>query len=176
MIEPKVKGNFFDRVYICIKKSMGAAGVEKIGMSPDGFDLERWYPYADFCEYLRKASISFEDNPVAQPQKLGYNAMFKDERWKTMFKGQSPKDVFGTNKRQDALFMVGRFLIEKVEDDMVQVRMTLWSTNGEDNKLWAEYYTGVMEGVLALTGTEGTVETMEGEEDTKKFWTYIVRW
>ena len=66
--------------------------------------------------------------------------------------------------------------LDLIEDDLVLVKMTLWSNNYEDNKLWAEYYLGVMGGVMALTGIQGDIKMDEGEQDGKKYWTYLVTW
>jgi hypothetical protein len=59
---------------------------------------------------------------------------------------------------------------------MVQVRMTLWSNEDEYNKLWAEYYWGVMSGVLDLSGTDGNVTMDLDDEGDKKAWVYRVVW
>ena len=176
MIEPKVKGNFFERVLQFVKKKLGPKGLEEMGVTPGDHNIDQWYPYSEFCEILRSSQDLFPDLHPTTIFKIGHFTMARDERWQTMFKGQEPKDIFSTNKRQDALFMVGRFLVEKVEDNMVQVRMTLWSNEEEHNHLWAEYYWGVMSGVLDLSGTEGEVTMDVDDEGDRKAWVYRVLW
>jgi hypothetical protein len=176
MIEPKVKGNFFQRIHNYIKKKLGGGGLLKIGVGSEEIKMEQWYSYDAFCELLKKSEELLPDHHPSTVFRLGHYTMAEDERWQTMFKGQDPKDTFSTNKRQDALFMVGRFLVERVEDNLVQVRMTLWSNKADDNDLWAEYYWGVMQGVLDMTGTEGKITMDVEKEGEKRAWIYRALW
>ena len=176
MIEPKVKGNFFVRIHNFVRKKLGGGGLEKIGVGSEEFRIEQWYSYDDFCRLLKKCEELLPDHEPSTTFRLGHFTMAEDERWQTLFRGQDPKEVFGTNKRQDALFMVGRFEIQKVEDDMVQVKMTLWSKEDEHNGYWADYYWGVMAGVLDMTGTEGEVTMDVQAEGEKKAWIYTIAW
>ena len=171
-----MKGNFFERILQFVKKKLGPKGLEEIGITPGDHNVEQWYPYPEFCQILATTKDLFPDLHPSGLFRIGHFTMAKDERWQTMFKGQEPKETFSTNKRQDALFMVGRFLVEKVEDEMVQVRMTLWSKEEADNELWAEYYWGVMSGVLDLTGTEGKITKDMEKDGEKKVWIYRVMW
>lgn len=175
-IEPKVKGNFFQRIVIYVKKKMGEGGLKRLGLSPDTYVHDRWYAYGEFCSLLQRTQDLLKDAKTSVAYKLGYEAMNSDERWQAMFKGQDPKDVFGTNKRQDALFMVGRFEILSVQDGFVEVKMSLWSKEEAHNKLWAQFYHGVVQGVLDITEKRGQVQMEEAQVATEKAWRYKITW
>lgn len=175
MIEPKVKGNFFERAFVFVRKKLGVKGFEDLNIDTAEYKLESWYPYNDFCDILKTVSDTLEDSQPSTAYRMGYDAMFKDPRWQSLFKGQSPKDVFGTNKRQDALFMVGRFEVTEVEDDHVTVKMALWSQDEERNQYWVDFYHGVCQGVMDITGTKGEVEVTK-ETDGPVHWLILLRW
>lgn len=175
-IEPKVKGNFFQRIVIFVKKKTGESGLTKLGLSPDTYVHDRWYPYNEFCSLLQRTQDLLKDAKTSVSYKLGYETMHGDERWHSLFKGQDPKDVFGTNKRQDALFMVGRFEIQSVQDGRVEVKMSLWSKDEANNRLWAQFYHGVMQGVMDITGKPGQVAMEEAQGAAEKVWLYRMTW
>jgi len=175
-IEPKVKGNFFQRIVIFVKKKTGEGGLKRLGVSSETFVHDRWYPYSEFCSLLQKTQDLLKDSKTSVAFKLGYETMHSDERWNSLFKGQDPKDVFGTNKRQDALFMVGRFEILSVQDGRIEVKMSLWSKDENNNKLWAQFYHGVVQGVLDITGKQGQVQMEEAQGTAEKVWLYKTTW
>jgi len=176
MIEPKIKGNFFERLFLYIKKKLGPTGLEKLGVTPGEHKVEQWYPYEEFCELLNRSAQLFPDLQPSALFKIGQFTMSKDERWQQLFKDQDPHDVFETNQRQDALFMIGRFAIEDMGDNNVTVRMTLWSTDEDHNDLWAEYYQGIVQGVMDATGTTGTVEMEKDTGGERLAWIYLINW
>jgi hypothetical protein len=176
LIEPKVKGVFFQRIFQFAKKKLGRQGVADLGIAAEDFNTDRWYPYSDFCRLLDKTQQLVKDTKNPTSFKLGHDAFAEDERWRSLFKDQDPKDIFATNKRQDALFIVGRFEVVKTEDTLIKLRMAPWSKEYKDNAVWAQFYHGVLKGVLDITGKTGQVDIEEAQEKNETVWVYTITW
>ncbi|MDD5238836.1 MAG: hypothetical protein PHH61_00030 [Candidatus Nanoarchaeia archaeon] len=174
--EPKVKGILFLHAILFAKKRMGEDSIEKLGVAGKRYDMERWYPYSDFCGILDKMLQMIPDKKTKLAYKVGHDVFFGDVRWLPMFKGKDPKEVFSTNKRQDNLFLVGRFEMVSVENGLVLVKMTLWSKDGKSNEVWAQYYHGMLQGIMDLAGRSGQVRMEEKSEDDERAWFFRMTW
>jgi|GEM_PF-2458738 len=174
MAETWVRGNFFMQALDHVKRKWGQVGLDRIKESHDSYLPERTYPFEQFCELLSKISERLGEDTISDYSKLGGDMVRNDERWKLMFKGQDPREVFTTTKRQDGRYRVA--VIEVESDDVGEVRLNMRVDVGEkgQQEMWAEFYKGRLEAVLELTGYRGEVELGKSKETGS--YSYIITW
>ncbi len=174
MAEMWIRGNFFQQALDHVNRRWGQAGLDKIGESHDNYLPEQTYPFENFCELLLKISNVLGEHSITDFSKLGGDMVRADERWKLMFKGQNPKEVFSTTKRQDDRYQVGNFELESAKDSEVKLTMKLKVGKKEHRGLWVEFYKGRLAGVLELTGHTGTVKV--NPKKAKGAYQYTIMW
>ncbi len=173
MPETWVRGNFFQQALDYVKRRRGMDGLDMIGVYHDQYLPEQRYPFVDFCTLLSIIYTTIGDGTYSDVSKLGKDILINDDRWRLLFKDKDPKDVFTTTKRQEDRYMVGDFDVKSVEHRKITLTMTMWSGKKEHQEIWAEFYKGRLEGVLELTGYEGTVGVKKGK---KGIYNYTIKW
>ena len=173
MSEMWVRGNFFQQALDYVKGKWGQDGLDQIGEAHENYQPEKTYPFENFCELLLKISNVLGEHTSTDFSKLGGDMVKNDQRWPLMFKGQDPKDVFSTTKRQDDRYQVGTFELDSVKSNEVKLTMKIKVGKQEHQDLWVEFYKGRLAGVLELTGYEGSVEVKKGK---KGVYRYTIKW
>ena len=176
MDDAKVKGYMFQRSLEYVKKKLGKKVFEELGYNPEQFQPEKWYDFEDFCKLLARIDYMLSDYYNDNTFKLGYDMMFNDNRWQTLFRDQDPGDIFTSYKRQDAQARVGEFESSVLEDGRIQVKMKVWSEDPDNARYWSEYYHGNFKAILDITGRKGTVGLHRDPEGDYNCFVYDVIW
>jgi len=176
MDEAKVKGFMFQKSLEYVKKKLGKRVFEELGYDPEQFQPEKWYPFTDFCMLLARIDYMLSDYYTDNTFKLGYDMIFNDERWQTLFKEKDPLEIFSTYKRQDAQVQVGEFITQSVEEGRIKVKMVVNSQDPDHVRYWSEYYQGNFKAVLDITGKKGTVGLNRDPDGSYNICIYDVIW
>lgn len=176
MDEAKVKGFMFQKSLEYVKKKLGKKVFTELGYDPGQFQPEKWYPFSDFCLLLARIDYMLSDYYTDNTFKIGYDMMFNDERWQTLFKDKDPKDIFTSYKRQDAHVQVGEFETESVEAGRIKVKMSVQSEDPDHARYWSEYYHGNFKAILDITGKKGTVGLIKDPKGGYNIYIYDVIW
>ncbi len=172
MAEMWIRGNFFQQALDYVKRKRGQQGLDIIRVIPEKYLPEQTYSFEEFCELLTKITKLMGHGDLSDFSKLAADMVRTDERWRLMFKGGDPKEIFSSTKRQSDRYQVGDFKTKKAENGKVVLFMELWAGKKEHQDIWAEFYKGRLEGVLELTGRTGTVEVKK----KKKGYEYTILW
>ena len=103
---------------------------------------------------------------------MGYETVFDDVRWQTVFKGLSPAKVFFSTKRQAGQYTGGNIKAEQLGTKHIRLRMSGWQCG----PLWYEFYRGRIQAVMELTSRHGVVEITLDENDEETSCTYDIKW
>ncbi len=171
-----MKGDLFEKTFDYLEKKRGRMGLEKLSFNKENYPVVKWFPFSEYCQLLKEMYKELMDEDISQFYRMGYGMIEDDVRWRTVFEGKDPSDIFSTVKRQKEQYVVGEISSEKVGDKHIKITMEI---NTEDElyaKLWSESYHGRIHAVLDLTGYEGDVEkTLEFDGD-KKACIYDIKW
>ncbi len=171
MPDAKVKGEVFLRTLDAVAARWGANGLDIIAQDHADYREERWYPLEEFCSLLSKVKTRLGSNNPYSIYLIGFRAMKDDPHWQDVFDDQDPAGIFLTTERQDQQFNVGTVKATTLGPKHVRVDY-IASTS---DPLWFEFYRGLLQGVLELTGRSGVVHLLPSEQG-KEERTYDIKW
>ncbi len=172
MSEAMVKGDLILKVLDHVSNKRGKGSLDKIGVDPAGYLIEKWYPISDFLSLISKIDDAFGDGSEGIASRIGHDIMKFDFRWQMLFKGKDPKDIFTSTKRQDGQYRGGRFEASAIGDKKVTIILREWP----NDMIWYEFYKGRLQAVLELTGNTGDVDITCIELDDEPTCTYEITW
>lgn len=155
-----------------IKKKWGRKGLEAVDARPEDYPMEKWYPFEDYCDLLGRIGRELGQDNGKLVAHMGEEMMSHDVRWRTIFKGKKPEDIFTSTKRQDAQYAVGHMNVVDTENHNVILKEKLWEPSCKYSELWNNFYQGRLQGVLNLTGRKGNVQVSREKELIK----YHIKW
>ncbi len=167
-----VKGDLIQRVLAFVMIVWGDEGLEKIKRNPDQFEKNDWFPISEFTSLLKDIDEILDEGVSPAIYQMAHTMMRNDFKFRTIFKNKDPKYVFMTTKRQETLIKGGRYLAKAVDDHHVRIEMSGWS----DDPRWYEFYRGRLQGVLELTGREGTIEMTSANSSNGQVYFYDIKW
>jgi len=125
MPKAKVKGDLFICTMEYIKKKWGRKGLEAVDARPEDYPMEKWYPFEDYCDLLGRIGRELGQDNGKLVAHMGEEMMSHDVRWRTIFKGKKPEDIFTSTKRQDAQYAVGHMNVVDTENHNVILKEKL---------------------------------------------------
>ncbi|MGM0510788.1 MAG: hypothetical protein ACQESD_06640 [Thermoplasmatota archaeon] len=172
----KIKGDLFEKTFDYLEKKSGKMGLEKLSFDRENYPVVKWFPFSEYCRLLKEMYEEVMEKDPSQFYRMGYGMIKDDVRWKTVFQGKNPSEIFSTVKRQKEQYVVGDIKSERMGDKHIKVTMEI---NAEDElcaRLWAESYHGRIQAVLDFTGSDGKIEkTLEFDKD-RKACIYDIKW
>ena len=169
-----VRGIFFKQVLDYIQKNKGQASFDLIGMKSDDFKPEERYDFELFCKLLAKVDMMNTEENGSFIARIARDTMTEEAIWKVQFRKLDPKSVFMTTKRQEGRHQIADFEPTAHENGHVSIKMTMWTQDKAYQDLWANFYKGRLEGVMALLGRKGRVDLVK--EFGEGIYTYDIYW
>lgn len=171
MTDSRVKGELFLRVLDTVVAKWGRNGLEVIGYDPASYRSEEWYTFSDLCGLLSAIRQRLGKNNPNTIYRMGFRTMKDDERWHDVFDDQNPAEIFLSTERQDKQYRVGSMNARTIGPKHVRID---YATD-ETDPSWFEFYRGLLQGVLELTGRTGVVHLLPRGPDPGVR-SYDVKW
>ena len=171
----KVKGYLFEHSFSFVHKHWGQDGVERFPYRESDYISERWYPLEDFCELLSEIHKTF-GREMSKTERMGYESIVGDIRWRTLFKGMDPAELLISRENQDNEYLCGEFNFKLTGTKEVEIRLSVWIDDPDKARLWSDYYKGRLLGVLELTGHKGEVDMGDLKEEGKLGSVFHIQW
>lgn len=172
--EGKIKGFIFDYVMDYVKRKWGIRGIEKIGFDEKHIVPERWYPIEDFLDSLHRVDKELGSGDESTAEDLAYTTMIKEERWRSIFKDEDPKEVFSRTKYQDKEYLFSDFSTHTENDDII-VEMVTDVEKDEYARLWSRFYLGQLKAVHELCSGESNIDYRYDFSEDKKKTIYTIK-
>jgi len=161
MSENWVRGDVFMQVLGYVKKKRGNAGLA-VTSGKKKYNTEQTYGFPEFCDLLYSVKMAFQENGDFIIT-MARETMIDDPRWRLLFQRLSPMEVFTSTQRQEGRHQVGVMTTEATDDNTVIIVLELDEGTEEQQDIWSEFNIGRLEGILKLTGREGTVKPERSE-------------
>ncbi len=172
MPDNKAKGDLFQHVLAYVRKKWGRDALEDLDKTPEQYRPAEWYAFSEFCTVLTDINAKLGDGDDLAVFHMGCEMIKNDFRWRTIFKGRSPVYVFKSTKRQDTQYTGGVNTANIIADKHIRIAMSGWDCD----YIWYEFIKGRLQGVLELTGNNGTVDMTEVNESDHTGFTYDITW
>ncbi len=175
MDKAKIRGELFNHTMAHIVKVWGLTGLENISDLTSHVPKD-WYPLEEFCNLLTDIVKLLADGNQEYIFEMSKDMLLIDKKWKKKFKGMDPNDLFLFTENQKEEYQMGAFEARSIRPNYIKVQMDTLIKDEYQHYLWCEFYHGRIEGVLELTGHEGTIRKNHTVEGGQRHCTYHIEW